>query len=317
MKKDLNDFYFNKDYIYDLVHNFSPDTFNGGNQNRTLIITEFASELGISEFQIAPYARVIELIHNATLIHDDVIDESHTRRDTPTLNSKLQNRQSILIGDYMLAKAISELAGFGSNKIVTELSRTLKDLVNGEILQSFENEKLTWSKDKYNEIASNKTGSILRWCLLTPLLINEIEDEESIKTVELVAYKLGLIYQMLDDIKDFSTLSKKTPFLDIVNWNINIVLINLQSKGSLTSDMLRLKGDMSLLTNNQRLEIHNVAFEALREIEQISDDISKLLTSELNFPKFSKFVKTFINNEVLKILIGMKDHGFKINDKVL
>jgi geranylgeranyl pyrophosphate synthase len=317
MDKALNDFYFDKDYIYDLVHNFSPDTFNGGNHKRTLIITELASELGISEFHIAPYARVIELIHNATLIHDDVIDESHTRRDNPTINSKLHNKKSILIGDYMLAKAINELTSFASNNIVAELSRTLKDLVNGEILQSFENENLTWSKDKYYEIANNKTGSVLRWCLLTPLMIKEIEDPESLKNIELVAYKLGLIYQMFDDIKDFSSLSKKTPFLDIVNWNINIVLINLQNKNSLTSDILRTKGDMGLLTKNQRLEIQRAVIESLYEIEQISDEISKLLNNELNYSKFSEFVKSFIDSEVLGILGGIKDHGFKINDKVV
>lgn len=315
--KKLNDFYFDKDAVYNLVNSFSSGTFTGGNQNRTQIMNELASELGITHFQIAPYARVIELVHNATLIHDDVIDESHTRRENPTLNAKLENRKCILIGDYMLAKAMSELTSFANNKIVSELARTLKDLVNGEILQSFENEKLLWNKDKYFEVAFNKTGSVLRWCLLTPLMVKEVDDSKALEVMEKVAYKLGLIYQMLDDVKDFSTLSKKTPFLDINNWNINIVLLNLQNKKPLISDMLRLKRDMDLLTSHQRLEIYKAIKETLFQVDQLSDEIKDLLSSEFKLPQFSEFLKGFINTELLKVQKGMVDYDFKVNDKVI
>lgn len=315
--KELSDFYFDKDEIYRLVNSFPPETFTGGNHNRTQIMNELASELGITQFQIAPYARVIELVHNATLIHDDVIDESHTRRDNPTLNAKLENRKCILIGDYMLAKAMSELTSFANNKIVAELSRTLKDLVNGEILQSFENEKLLWSKEKYFEISFNKTGSVLRWCLLIPLIVKELDESRSLEVMEKVAYKLGLIYQMLDDVKDFSTLSKKTPFLDINNWNINIVLLNLQSKKPLIADMLRLKRDLDLLTSHQRSQIYNAIKETLFQVDQLSDEIEELLTLELKFPQFSKFLKDFIHSELLKVFKGMVDYDFEVDDKVI
>lgn len=316
MYKGLDDFYFDKDSIYDLVHNFDPGTFNGGNHNRTLIITQLSSELGISEFQIAPYARVIELVHNATLIHDDVIDESFTRREFPTLNSKITNKKCILIGDYMLAKAMSELASFGSNEIVFELSRTLKDLVHGEILQSFENDKVHWSQENYNEVAFAKTASMLRWCLLTPFMIKDHQLKNK-SIIENAANKLGLVYQMIDDVKDFSTLSKKTPFLDISNWNINVVLIKLQYKDTTICDMLRTKRDLTLITNEQRTVIYHCVKDVLFEIDQLVDDISNSFENELSLPQFSGFIKSFFNLELLKLQRSLVDYDISLASKEL
>lgn len=216
----------------------------------------------------------------------------------------------------MLAKAMSELASFGSNEIVFELSRTLKDLVHGEILQSFENDKVHWSQENYNEVAFAKTASMLRWCLLTPFMIKDHQLKNKV-VIENAANKLGLVYQMIDDVKDFSTLSKKTPFLDISNWNINVVLIKLQNKDATICDMLRTKRDLSLITNQQRTVIYHCVKDVLFEIDQLVDDISNAFENELSLPQFSGFIKSFFNLELLKLQRSLVDYDISLTTKEL
>lgn len=240
MENELDQFFFEKDYVFEISSKVDKNYFISGQKLRSKLIESIGEDFGLNLYQVAPYARVIELVHNATLLHDDVIDQSEYRRGSQTMWSKLGPKSAILTGDYMLAKAMSELSSFAPPILINELSKTLKDLVEGELLQGSLNDPLQWNYEVYEKVASKKTGSIFRWCIFAPILISELKLEKKESLIEIVpslANKLGLLYQMIDDVKDFLTSSNKTKMSDLKNNNINYVLIDLKNSKLISKTM--------------------------------------------------------------------------------
>ena len=169
--------------------------------------------------------RVVELVHNATLTHDDVIDNSHTRRNAPSVPALINNKKSVLLGDYMLAKALHELSDFNNPPLTKQLTLTLKDLVEGEWIQYENTNPYEITSTLYNTLALKKTGSLFRWCFIAPhLTAKDSEENETFYLLSEFGETLGIIFQMTDDLIDFNPQSKKSYGLDFRNNNINYVL---------------------------------------------------------------------------------------------
>lgn len=175
---------------------------------------------GLEIKELAPFARSVELTHLASLIHDDVIDGSNTRRNSPTLNALHNNTTSILAGDYVLATVMKELALTYKQEILIDLTIAIQDLADGEWLQYSLKEKDDVAVSDLREIAIKKTGSLIRWCLTTPGKLAAYED---ISVLADTGERIGLIFQMADDIVDATQTSGKPAFLDILNGQINFV----------------------------------------------------------------------------------------------
>ncbi|MFA7612890.1 MAG: polyprenyl synthetase family protein [Candidatus Caldatribacteriota bacterium] len=169
---------------------------------------------------LTPFARAVELTHLASLIHDDVIDGSDTRRNSPTLNALHNNTTSILAGDYVLATIMKELALTYKQDILIDLTVAIQDLADGEWLQYTLKKKDFVTKKELREIAIKKTGSLIRWCLTTP---GKLAGFDNIPMLSDIGERIGLIFQMADDIVDSTVTSGKPAFLDILNGQINFV----------------------------------------------------------------------------------------------
>jgi geranylgeranyl pyrophosphate synthase len=197
--------------------------FNSGKKLRYQLVGLMAEFFGLEKSDVFEYAKVAELVHNATLCHDDVIDNATKRRGVNSINVQVGNKKAVLTGDYLLSQAMYELAVLGNSHIVADMAQTLTLLVEGEWLQfELKSENLDYSQH-YKEVSNKKTGSLFRWCCLVPLRIkglNEFENE-----VTKFSYNLGEAYQIVDDILDFKEGSEKTPLIDVNNENINYVLI--------------------------------------------------------------------------------------------
>ncbi len=174
------------------------------------------------------YAAASELLHNATLLHDDVADESEQRRGAPTIMSLMGPSVSVLVGDYWLVKAVELVldASDGDMRVIRLFSKTLSDLAEGEMLQLQKAQNGDTDEDDYLRIIYNKTASLFEAaCVSAAISVGASESYE--KAARDYAVSLGLAFQIKDDILDYSgTDSVGKPLgVDILEQKITMPLL--------------------------------------------------------------------------------------------
>ncbi len=174
---------------------------SGGKRVRPTIVILIGLMLHADMDRITMLAAAIEMLHTATLVHDDLIDRSDVRRGNPTLNSRWSSGATVLTGDYLFARAANLAANTESFRVIDLFSHTLMTIVNGEITQMFgeDGEDLFQS---YIERIYAKTASLFEVAAEGAAIISET-DEEIIGNMRLFGYNLGLAFQIVDDILDF------------------------------------------------------------------------------------------------------------------
>lgn len=145
---------------------------------------------------------LLELIHTATLIHDDVIDEAKTRRGRPTLGAIFDNRIAVLMGDFVLSSALIGAIQTRNLRIIGIVSQIGRELTEGEIRQYETADKVVLSEENYLDVIRQKTAVLFRSCAEVSAISVEA-NEDDIAKVGLLAEKLGLAFQIRDDIFDY------------------------------------------------------------------------------------------------------------------
>lgn len=176
----------------------------------------------------ASYAAAAEILHNATLLHDDVADDSHQRRGVPTIMSLMGPSVSVLVGDYWLVKAMELILDVSEDDsmVMRLFSRTLSDLAEGEMLQLQKAQKGDTDEADYLRIIYNKTGSLfVSACVSGAISVNA--DEEYRRVAREYATALGMAFQIKDDILDYAgTESVGKPLgVDILEQKITMPLL--------------------------------------------------------------------------------------------
>lgn len=146
-----------------------------------------------------------ELIHNATLIHDDIIDCSIMRRGKKTLNFNYDSKLAVLAGDYLLAKAIAILNTIKDDEIRNLHTDTVSALINGELFQYFNRFKLL-SIEEYIEKSKNKTARLFEACIVSTYLASKKTD--FLENARNFALNFGIAFQIHNDLKNISNLEK-------------------------------------------------------------------------------------------------------------
>jgi len=176
----------------------------------------------------------IELIHTATLLHDDVVDESDLRRGQDTVNHKWKNLISVLMGDYIFAKAFRVMVGTQSIELINVISRATERVSIGELRQIEETENYSLSEEEYLEIIADKTASLFSVsCESGPVLTGR--DKKERQRFAEFGEKIGTAFQVADDLLDFvgdSEVTGKEPGNDVLNGKVTLPLIySLKSVG--------------------------------------------------------------------------------------
>ena len=203
---------------------------HSGKQLRPLLSLLFAracTGAGVSEATVR-YAASAELLHNATLLHDDVADDSDQRRGVPTIRSLMGPSVSVLLGDYWLVKAMELILGDSESdtRVIRIFSKTLSDLAEGEMLQLQKAQSGDTDIQDYLRIIYNKTASLFEaTCLSAALSVKA--SEEVVKAAVEYAVALGIAFQIKDDILDYAgTESVGKPLgVDILEQKITIPLL--------------------------------------------------------------------------------------------
>ena len=150
------------------------------------------------------YAAAAELLHNATLLHDDVADDSDQRRGMPTIRSLMGPTVSVLLGDYWLVKAMDLILGShdADSQVIRIFSKTLSDLAEGELLQLQKAQSGDTVEDDYLRIIYSKTASLFEAsCVSAALSVGA--SESAVEAMKAYAVALGLAFQIKDDILDY------------------------------------------------------------------------------------------------------------------
>lgn len=148
-------------------------------------------------------AAVIELLHTATLVHDDVVDDSPMRRGIKSVNNIWSNAHGVLIGDYIYSKAFMLMVELGNSEILNELSKATNDISKGELMQldAINNKEITLKK--LEAISYFKTGRLFEASARCGAILSN-GDSKYIKNVSSCSKNLGIVFQIKDDLLDYS-----------------------------------------------------------------------------------------------------------------
>jgi octaprenyl-diphosphate synthase len=175
---------------------------SGGKRMRPLFLLVSARLAGYSGENHIPLAGVIESIHTASLLHDDVVDGADLRRGRATANSVWGNHVVILVGDFLYSSALKRSVSFGDVKIVEAVSRAVNAMTEGELLQLAKSGDVTTTEEEYLKIISAKTGVLISAaCRIGGLLAGA--RAEKTEALARFGYKAGITFQMADDLLDY------------------------------------------------------------------------------------------------------------------
>ncbi len=173
-----------------------------GKQIRPLLVLLSARLFGEINTSTLHAAAALEMLHNATLIHDDVVDNADYRRRTPTLNKEFDNRIAVLVGDFFVSTALQEAIRTKDMKAVVAVAELGKELSVGEIDQISNARDRAIDEGRYFEVISKKTASLFMKCVKMGAESADATDKEIATLVE-YARLLGLCFQIKDDIFDY------------------------------------------------------------------------------------------------------------------
>ena len=177
----------------------------GGKRLRALLTLESAKLCGyIKGSRDINLAACVELIHAATLMHDDVIDSADVRRGKKTLNTIWGNQSSILVGDYLLSRCFEMMVEDGNLEVLKLLSSTSSEIAQGEVLQLQHKGEIDILEETYLKIISSKTASLFSAATRVGAIISNIDTKYK-EALEFYGKNLGLTFQIADDTLDYNS----------------------------------------------------------------------------------------------------------------
>jgi len=232
IKEDLAEF---DGKVKDYIHSDSPLIYQvadhilkrKGKRLRPSLVYLSAGACGKRSKRLTQAALAIELIHTATLLHDDVIDESPTRRGQPTVNYRWNNLVSVLMGDYLFAKAFRIMMDTKSQSLLTAISAATERVSLGELLQVQECFNYDLDERSYMNIIQEKTASLFSVACESGAILSSAEDNNRRK-FRTYGENFGIAFQIRDDLLDLVGEKEKTgkePGNDLKEGKITLPLI--------------------------------------------------------------------------------------------
>ncbi len=249
----------------------------GGKRIRPTLGLLVGNMLGAPLEKIVTLGAAVELLHTATLVHDDLIDGSLLRRGMPTLNARWSPPATVLTGDFLFARAAKLAAETDHLPLMKLFSETLATIVNGELTQMFTSRGLI-NRDNYYKRIYAKTASLFEMTSRSAAMVSPV-DEETVEVMRDFGYQIGMAFQIADDILDFngeqSTVGKPLGS-DLLNGLVTLPAIYYAETNPADPDILSLPNggwtnneNMTRLVGNIRAS--NATRKAMLEAEQHID----------------------------------------------
>ncbi len=176
---------------------------SGGKRIRPILLLLTAKLAGYSGERIFPLSAMIEFMHTATLLHDDVIDHSHLRRGHPTVNSRWGSALSILVGDFLYAKAMALVVDDGDPQILKEITRVTMTMTEGQVMETLRIGDTSLTGTEYRQIIRQKTAALFGACCYIGGVLGGLPAERS-EGLRRFGITFGSAFQLVDDALDFT-----------------------------------------------------------------------------------------------------------------
>ena len=197
-----------------------------GKQMRPMFVFFAAKLNGIIDEKSYRGAALIELLHTATLVHDDVVDDSDKRRGFFSVNALWKNKIAVLVGDYLLSKGLLLSLENKDYQLLHIVSDAVREMSEGELLQIEKARKLDIDEATYYEIIRQKTATLISSACGVGYASSCGEDEEGLKNIQLFGEKVGIAFQIRDDLFDYGTANIGKPTgIDIKEKKMTLPLI--------------------------------------------------------------------------------------------
>lgn len=270
-----------------------------GKRMRPMLILLIAKNFGLVNEATQHAAVGLELLHTASLVHDDVVDESEERRGQASVNASYNNKVAVLVGDYILSTALLSVSFTHSDEIVKELAELGRTLSNGEILQLTNIRNQEISEDVYYQVIKLKTAALFETCAGIGALSVDAS-KEKVEAARKFGQNVGIIFQIRDDIFDYFESKEigKPTGNDMAEGKITLPLIYALNKTD-DVEMKNLAAKVKAGTVNQDEIARLVAFAkesgGIDYAEQRMNDFHR---------DASLFIERFVDNPSLKAALN-------------
>jgi len=177
-------------------------TKDGGKRLRPILCYLAGGTLGVEPNEIVPMACIAEWAHTASLVHDDIIDNSDTRRGKRSTHKKIGTKKAILVGDWLLARLVRLAMKTGQPEAADGMLKVIEGMVEGEFLQDELISREQYTLAEYEQVSFLKTGLLFAWAMKTPFLFRPSSSPELLSRFEAFGRKLAFIFQKRDDWDD-------------------------------------------------------------------------------------------------------------------
>ena len=216
----------------------------GGKRIRPALLMLSNRSLGgdASSENVIRMAAVMEMLHTATLVHDDIIDNAEVRRNRPSVNAKFGNQTAVLMGDWLYMSAFEASLGERSLRILDILTRLTRLMTEGELLQLTTVGKIDVTENQYFDILRRKTAYLFSACCEVGAILAGASDEQ-VKALAEYGLNLGIAFQLADDLLDFTSndsILGKRAGADLVEGKLTLPLILLRNADPDVADQLEI-----------------------------------------------------------------------------
>src|SRR5437762_10457087 len=188
----------------DILNSASMHALGSPGKRLRTALTLLSGKLNTYRFdKLLPLSVAFEMVHLATLIHDDIVDEATTRRGSPTVNAVWGDKIAILLGDYYFAKTAGLIADINDNRIDHLFSDTVATVCEGTILEIMTAGRIDLTTQSYYEKISHKTACLIAACCKGGAIVSQASDEE-ITLLNEYGQHLGIAFKIIDDVLDYT-----------------------------------------------------------------------------------------------------------------
>lgn len=260
-----------------------------GKRMRPMLILLMARNFGQITDVTQNAAVGLELLHTASLVHDDVVDESEERRGQASVNATYDNKVAVLVGDYILSTALLCVARTHSEQIVTYLAELGRTLSDGEILQLSNIGRKDISEDVYYDVIKQKTAALFEACAGIGALSSGAS-EEDVMAAKQFGQNLGIIFQIRDDIFDYYDSKEigKPTGNDMAEGKLTLPVIHAVNNGG-DEDMKRLA---------LKVKDHSVTAEEIASLVDYTKRMGGIEYAEKRMWKFHAEAQRFLDERV-------------------
>lgn len=261
----------------------------GGKRMRPILMLLMAKNYG-GVTEATQYAAVgLELLHTASLVHDDVVDESEERRGQMSVNASYNNKVAVLVGDYILSTSLLHVSLTHNEIIVQRLARLGQTLSNGEILQLTNTSQDGLSEDIYYQVIERKTAALFEACAAIGA-ISAGQDPDDVEAAVKFGQNIGIIFQIRDDIFDYydsKEIGKPTG--------------NDMAEGKLTLPVIyaiNSTQDEQMIALARKVKARTITTEEIARLVEFTKQNGGIQYAERRMLDFHREAMSFIENEV-------------------